>query len=104
MKRSILTAMALCLGFLVCAAMNPARAQEKKEGQITGTVRMMDKANSTITIRHGNTDKQVVYNADTKWMYGRDPDAKPSSLDQLKEGWHITCNGKFDGVKLVASA
>jgi hypothetical protein len=44
------------------------------------------------------------YNADTKWMYGRHADAKPSSLDQLKEGWYINCKGTFDRVKLVASA
>jgi hypothetical protein len=37
-------------------------------------------------------------------MYGKEAGAKPSSLDELKEGWYINCKGTFDGVKLVANA
>lgn len=106
MRRSMLTTLALCLGVLVAVAVGPAVAKEKKakEGQLTGTVHMMNKDTSTITIRKGSVERQVVYNADTKWMYGTQADAKASSLDQLKDGWYINCKGSFEGVKLVANA
>ena len=106
MRRSMLTTLALCLGVVVAIAVGPAVAKDKKakEGQLTGTVHMMNKDTSTITVRKGSVERQVVYSADTKWMYGTQADNKPSSLDQLKEGWYINCKGSFDGVKLVANA
>ena len=106
MRRSMLTTLALCLGVLVAIAVGPAVAKDKKakEGQLNGTVHMMNKDTSTISVRKGTVERQVVFNADTKWMYGTQADAKPSSLDTLKEGWYINCKGSFDGVKLVASA
>ena len=72
MRRNILTTVVLCLSVLVAIAVGPAGAADKKakEGQITGTVHMIDKATSTITVQKGTTTRQVVYNADTKWMYG----------------------------------
>jgi len=106
MRRSILTTVVLCLGVLVTIAVGPAGAADKKakQGQLTGTVHILNKDTSTIMVRKGNLERQIVYNADTKWMYGKQANAKPSSLDQLKEGWYINCKGTFDGAKLVASA
>lgn len=102
--RTILTALALMLGVLV--AVNSAVAADKKpkEGQLTGSVKMINKDKSTVVIRKGNMERQVIYSADTKWMYGTQSSAKPSSLDDLKEGWYVNCKGTFDGVKLNASA
>ena len=106
MRHSILRSFVLCLGVLACVAINLAGAADKKarEGQITGRVRMIEKDKSTIVVMKGNTQRQVIYNSDTKWMYGTQASNKPSSLDELKENWYINCEGKFDGVKLVASA
>jgi hypothetical protein len=106
MRRSILTTFALCLGVLVTIAVGPAVAKDKKakEGQLNGTVHMINKDTSTISVRKGTVERQVVFNADTKWMYGTQADNKPSSLDTLKEGWYVNCKGAFDGVKLVANA
>jgi hypothetical protein len=106
MTRSILTSFVLCLGVLVCLTIGPASAADKKakEGQITGTVHMIDKDKSTIVVMKGTTQRQVIYNSDTKWMQGTQASAKPSSLDELKENWYVNCKGTFDGVKLVASA
>ena len=106
MRRSILTTFALCLGVLLALAVGPVVAKEKKakQGQLNGTVHMISKDTSTITVTKNNAQRQIVYNNDTKWTYGVQSDAKPSSLDQLKEGWYINCKGTFDGVKLVASA
>jgi hypothetical protein len=106
MKRCILTSFVLCLGVLVCLTISPAGAADKKakEGQITGTVHMIEKDKSTIMVMKGNTSRHVIYNSDTKWMYGTQASNKSGSLDELKENWYINCKGTFDGVKLVASA
>ena len=105
MSRSILTTFALCLSVLLVLAVGSAVAKEKaKQGQLNGTVHMINKDTSTITVMKNNAQRQVVYNNDTKWMYGTQGSAKPSSLDQLKENWYVNCKGTFDGVKLVASA
>jgi hypothetical protein len=106
MKPCILTSFVLCLGVLVCLTISPAGAADKKanEGQITGTVHMIEKDKSTIIVMKGNTSRQVIYNSDTKWTYGTQTSNKPGSFDELKENWYINCKGTFDGVKLVASA
>jgi hypothetical protein len=99
--RSILTAFALILGMLVVA-----NAADKKatKGKINGTVKMINKDTSTIVVRKGNVERQVVYSADTKWMIGTQSSNKPSTMDELKENWYINCDGTFEGVKLNASA
>ena len=106
MTRSKLTSFLLCLGVAVGITIGPAAAADKKakEGQITGTVHMIDKDKSTLTVTKGTTQRLVIYNSDTKWMRGTEASNKPSSLDDLKENWYINCKGTFDGVKLVASA
>ncbi|SRR6266851_5052412 len=106
MRRSILTTFALCLGVLVAIAVGPAVAKDKKakEGQLNGTVKMINKDKSTIVVMKGSAERQIVYNADTKWMYGTQSSNKPSSLDDLKDNWYVNCKGTFDGVKLVANA
>ena len=103
MTCSKLTTFVLCLGVVVGLTIGPAGAADKK-GQLTGTVHMIDKDKSTITVMKGTTQRQVIYNSDTKWMRGTEASNKPSSLDDLKENWYINCKGTFDGVKLVASA
>jgi hypothetical protein len=65
---------------------------------------MITKDKSTIVVMKGTTQRQVIYNSDTKWMQGTEASNKPSSLDELKENWYINCKGTFDGVNLVASA
>jgi len=105
-RRTILTTFALMLGILVGLAVGPASAADKKptKGKINGTVKMINKDKSTVVVRKGNMERQVIYSADTKWIYGTQSSNKPSSLDDLKEGWYINCDGTFDGVKLDASA
>jgi hypothetical protein len=103
MRRNILTTLALCLAVAVAIAVSPAVAKDKM-GQLNGTVHMMNKDTSTITVQKGSVTRQIVFNADTKWSYGTQASPKASSLDQLKEGWYINCKGTYDGVKLVASA
>jgi hypothetical protein len=98
--------MALCFAVLMCMAIRPAGAADKKakEGQITGTVHMFNKDKSTIVVTKRNLQREVIYTSDTKWMYGTEASNKPSSFDALKEGWYLNCKGTFDGIKLVATA
>jgi len=102
--RTILTAFALMLSVLV--GVNSAAAADKKpkQGQLTGTVKMINKDKSTLVVAKGNMERQIVYSADTKWAYGTQSSNKPSSMDELKEGWYVNCKGTFEGVKLNASA
>lgn len=106
MTRRKLTSFALCVGILVGITIGSVSAADKKakKGQITGTVHMIDKDKSTLTVTKGTTSRQVVYNSDTKWMKGTQASNQPSSLDELKENWYVNCEGTFEGVKLVASA
>src|SRR2546422_11296801 len=107
MRRRFWTTFAVALSFLVTLAVGPAAfAKDKapKKGKINGTVHMLTKDTSTITVQKGNVQRQVVYNADTKWMTGTQASSKPATIDDLKEGYYINCDGTFDGVKLVASA
>jgi hypothetical protein len=107
--RRILMTFALTLSVLVAGALNSAAAADKKPkapkaGQLTGTVKMINKDKSTLVVAKGNMERQIIYSADTKWLYGTQSSNKPSSLDELKEGWYVNCKGTFDGVKLNASA
>jgi hypothetical protein len=79
MRRSILTSFALCLAFLLAIAVGPAVAKDKKAstGKINGTVHMLNKDTSTVTVQKGSLQRQVVYNADTKWMYGTQGSTRP---------------------------
>ena len=105
MNRCVLTSFVLCFSILVCLTIGPAGAADKKakEGQITGTVHMIEKDKSIIVVSKGTTQRQVIYNSDTKWMYGTQESNKPSSLDELKENWFISCRGRFGSGKLFAS-
>jgi hypothetical protein len=110
MRRRFWTTFALVLSVLVTLAVGPAAVAEEKgakkakEGQLNGTIHMLAKDSSTITVQKGNTQRQIVYNADTKWAKGTQGSNKPGSLDELKEGYYINCKGTYDGAKLVASA
>lgn len=105
MKRSFSICMGLFFGFLLTLAVaTQAKAQSKKdatkEDRLTGSIHMINKDTSTITIRRGNVQRQVVYNADTKITYRN----KPGSMDDVKEGRRVICLGKFnDKTQLVAT-
>ena len=88
----------LVLAFSVAAKDKPA-----KSSNIQGTVQMISKDSSTITVlTKGTVKRDVVYSADTKFMTGHSNDSKPGSLDQVKEGNYISCAGTYSGVKLQA--
>ena len=99
--------MRLSLGVLLALFLaSQGLAQEKKkaakvkEDRVSGTVQMINKDTSTMTVRSGNVQRQVVYNADTKFTKVN----KPGSLDEVKEGSRVICLGKYDEkVRLIAT-
>jgi hypothetical protein len=85
-------------------SVNAAAADKTaKPSNLQGTVKMVDKNNSTMRIARGNADREIVYTADTKFMYGHSKSNKAGSVDQVKEGDYISCSGTFTGVKLNAT-
>jgi hypothetical protein len=66
--------------------------------RLSGTVHMINKDTSTITIRKGNVTREIVYTSDTKVTNQN----KPATLDDVKEGSRVVAIGKWDKTKLVA--
>jgi hypothetical protein len=107
MKRSVTLLFALFVAVVLSLALTTSvNAQEKKaksdESRVSGAVHMINKDTSTITVRERRTNvqRQVVYNAQTKFTYQN----KPGSLDDVKDGRRVICLGKFDEkTRLVAT-
>ena len=97
-RKTIASFVALILGIVLSLTVtNGVSAQEKsadkpKEDRLSGTVQMIDKNTSTITLRKDSVTRSVVYNSDTKYTLRN----KPGSPDQVKEGRRLICLGKFD--------
>jgi hypothetical protein len=102
MKRSRLFLSALCLALVVSLAILPLSAADKADNKITGTIKMINKDASTLTVRPRNSanTKTVVYSADTKITLR----TKPATMDAVKEGRRVICLGKLDDKnRLVAT-
>src|SRR5438445_6691476 len=80
------------------------KAKPPKMITYQGTVKMMDKAKSTIGVNVSNVQRDVMYSADTKFMYGHSKDNKPGSVDAVKEGFYISCAGTTEDGKLHVMA
>jgi len=74
------------------------KADKKAErANIQGTIQNMSKETSTITVRTtGTVTRMVVYNPNTKFLYGHSDNNKPGSLAQVKVSNYISCVGTFD--------
>ena len=98
--------MSLLVGvFLLLSLAAVARAEDQKktatkENRLSGTVHMIDKDASTISIRKGAVRRTVVYTAETKITIQN----KPGSLDDVIVGRQVTCLGSFnDKSQLMAT-
>jgi hypothetical protein len=75
------------------AATVAAQAQKKaKETKWDGRVRMIKKEDSTIVLRVGAAERQVIYSADTKFTVLN----KPGSLADVKDGGRLIVLGTMD--------
>jgi|ERR1035437_1538209 hypothetical protein len=78
---------------LVCSVAAQDKAPKKaKPLNIQGKVQMMSKATSTITVLSGSIKRDVVYSADTKFLFGHSTKNTPGAVDQVKDGYFISCS------------
>lgn len=98
--------LALVLSLALAGEVNAQKKKEEKakapkEDRLSGTVQMINKDTSVITLRtRDNIQRYVVYNAKTKFTYRN----KPGSLDEVKDGRRVICLGKYDEkARLVAT-
>ena len=90
-RRSCIQLFAAVAGPL--AATVAAQAQKKaKETKWDGRVRMIKKEDSTIVLRVGAAERQVIYSADTKFTVLN----KPGSLADVKDGGRLIVLGTMD--------
>ena len=110
MRRRLITAVGLSLGIgFAAAAFAPAYAQEKKpaaaaakQDRVDGTVKSIDKAAKTISVRlRGKTSsKDVIYDDSTKFTFRN----KAATLDEVKDERRVIVVGKAnDKGQLVAT-
>lgn len=95
MRRRLPLLLALLLGVALSTPAIVAHAQDKsKEDRVTGTVQIVNKDAKTILVtgEAGNTQHQVVYDADTKVT----KDNKAGSIDDVANGKRVICLGKLN--------
>jgi hypothetical protein len=95
MERRLPLLLALLLGAVLATPATLAHAQDKsEEDRVTGTVQLVKKDTKTILVtgEAGNTQHQVVYDADTKVTN----DNKPGSIDDVATGKRVICLGKLN--------
>jgi hypothetical protein len=90
----------LSLVLVFSVAAQDKAPKKSKLSNIQGTVQMISKATSTITVQTTSSIKrEVVYNADTKFLYGHSNKNTPGAVDQVKDGNFISCSGTFNAGK-----
>ena len=94
----------LSLVLVFSVAAQDKAPKKSKLSNIQGKVQMINKATSTITVQNGSTKKDVVYSADTKFLYGHSNKNTPGAVDQVKEGYFISCSGTFNAGKVQLTA
>jgi hypothetical protein len=99
---SLVTLLAVVFTLQVAAQKKETKAP--KLSNVQGTVANMDKSKMTITVKNGGTQRDVIYSADTKFLFGHSKDNKPGSVDQVKENYFISCAGTFPSGKVQLTA
>ena len=102
MKKVFCFLFTLLLGVAVLASAQKKGEKAKKETRLDARVVMINKDTSTITVRERRTNvqRQVVYNASTKYT---DRDNKPAKLEDIKDGRRVIAVGKWnEKTQLVA--
>jgi hypothetical protein len=91
---------------LVFSVSLPIFAQDSmaKEARVEGRVVRTSKDKMMITVRSGdnNAERQVIYDASTKFtsQYHADKKVNAIDADQIKEGDYVICTGSFDDQKI----
>ena len=72
-----------------------AKAASAKEYRWSGTVIRASKENSTLTVRKGNVEKVIHYDASTKWTKG----TASAEMSEFTDGSRVICMGMYDDKK-----
>ena len=81
-------------------------AQEKKAKGVNyqGNVQGVNKNSSMIMVKTGDgTIRNVMFSTGTTFLYGHSAENKPGSVDQVKDGYYISCAGAMEKDHLMAS-
>ena len=70
-------------------------AAATKEARWSGTVIRSSKETSTITVRKGNNDKTIHYDASTKWTKG----TASADMGEFTDGSRVVCLGNYNDKK-----
>jgi len=95
----------LSLGVALGLAVSGSAAE--KSGRLSGTVLGVDKNTSEITLQQGTTHRTVIFSGATKFTAGSTTNTQtnnPATVDDVKAGTYLTCEGTWSDVKLAASA
>jgi len=105
MRLSVVSGLCLVILFgLVTAFQLSAQEMPAKQSNVQGTVQNLSKDKMTITVRAGSVNRDVIYSADTKFLYGHSKKNKPGSVDQVKENFYISCSGTYATGKVQLTA
>ncbi len=116
MRKVRFVVLALLCAFACVAALaqtEPA-AQEKaakpaaaKQARWEGTVQLVNKDNSTLTVKHVRTgiQKTIHYDSATKWVSQEHGSKKVNNIDpgDVKEGDRVICVGKEENKEFLAT-
>src|SRR5262249_6922334 len=94
----------LSLGIALGLAVSGSAAD--KAGRLSGTVLDVKKDSSEIMIQQGTAHRTVVFSGATKFTAGSATNTKTNdqaSVDDVKAGSYLTCEGTWSDVKLAAS-
>ena len=75
-----------------------------KMSNVQGLVQRMDKSGMTLTITKGNMKKDIIYSAGTQFRTGHSKSNKPGSVDEIKEGYFLSCSGTYEPGKVQLQA
>ena len=109
MKVRLSSFVGLCCAVLLTFVLAfSAVAQDKakkaaKEENVQGTVKVIKKETSTLTVDTGTAQRQVMYSKSTKFMVGHSDDNKAGSLDKIDLGNYVSCSGTMDKAVLMAT-
>jgi len=90
----------LCLVLLIALALasnilaqgkGDKAAPQTKTSNVQGKVGRIEK--DTIVVMVGTNPKPVMFNADTKFLFGNSNDNKPGKIGDVKQGYFIACSG-----------
>lgn len=107
MKHSLNIALALIASVALSLFVATQVYAAEKQGRVDGTIGVISKDTSTITVRlrSSGQQRQVVWTNDTKFTKAKGRKSEPSTMDEVvKEGQRVIAVGKFnDKTQLVAT-